>query len=573
MLPAFALVLQVLPIDLYVDATQIDRGVVRVTETMPAAPGRRGFYFPKYIPGEHRASGPINGMASLHFFAGGKEIVWNRDPLEPFRFLVDVPPGSTKIEARFVVLSEPRDNATPNLARLKWNRVLLYPEGRPTDAIPIQPALVPPKGWSVATALESGAVSVTELIDSPAILGRYTRSYELGAIAGAPVAMDVMAEQDGFQNLPEAALAKAKELVRQVGLLYQGRHFRKYRFLVTLSDAGAGAGLEHHESSEDGSGLRAASTPGWGELLAHEFNHSWCGKYRRPVGLATPDFHRPMDGSGLWVYEGLTQYMGYVLAARSGFTTPEGWRTTWANLVWGFETQPGRLWRPVIDTGRSVGLVRGVSGVWAGERRGTDYYTEGALVWLEADALIRRATNGARSLDDFLRRFFGGTTNAPTVKPFTTADVVRDLNAVHPYDWAAFLRDRIERVHPGTPAEALEMAGFRLALVDGPPRRGSFPALGASFDDAGSVTALAADGPAVKAGMAPGDKVVKLDGKLFGLADLVEKVGKPGEGEITLETASGKVVRTPFVGGPMAPRIEPAPGQPDILSAIARPLP
>ena len=569
------LALQSSSIGLDVDASQINFGVVRVVETLPVAPGKRGFYFPKFIPGEHRASGPINGLVSLHFFANGKEVQWNRDPVELFRFVVDVPAGASTVEARFDVVSEPNENTTPNLARIKWNRLLLYPEGRPTDKIAILPKIAPPKGWSFASALAKGPVSVTELIDSPGIVGRYAKTYAVGEIAGAKVWMDVMAEQDGFQNVPEAALAKVRELVRQMGLAYKGRHFRQYRFLVTLSDAGAGAGLEHHESSEDGSGLRAAATDGWGELLAHEFNHSWCGKYRRPAGLATPDFHKPMDGSGLWVYEGMTQYMGYVFAARSGFVSPEAWRNTVASLVRNFENQPGRAWRPVVDTGRSVGLVRGLRSAWSGEVRGTDYYTEGALVWLEADCIIREGTKGAKSLDDFLQIFFAGTSDAPVVKPYDTAEVVRDLNAVYPYDWARYLHERIDLVHLNTPSEALAKAGFRLGAGEGGRggRAGSYPRLGMTVSAAGTVSGVALGGPALRAGIGPGTRITKLDGKAFDPEDLSARLATPGKGSLAFETADGGKVVVPYEGGPVAGRLEPIPGATDWLDAIAKPLP
>ena len=585
MIPVFLPLLQGAPLLLDVDATAVDRGVLRVVETLPARPGKRGFLFPKYIPGEHRASGPINGMLALHFYANGEEIAWNRDPVELFRFVVDVPQGATTVQARFAIVSEPSsgrdssgssDNTTPNLARLKWNRVLLYPDGMPTDRIPVLPKVTLPKGWGMASALAPGAVSVTELVDSPAILGRYYRAYDLGRIAGAPVGMDVMAEEDGYQNVPEAALAKVREMVRQQGLLFGGRHFRKYRFLVTLSDAGAGAGLEHHESSEDGTGLKGAVNDTWGELLAHEMTHSWNGKYRRPAGLATPDFHTPMDGSGLWVYEGLTQYLGYVQAARSGMDTLDEWRDTWAGLVRNYTTQPGRAWRPVVDTARSVGLVRGVGGPWSGERRGTDYYTEGALVWLEADCIIREGTGGRKSLDDFVRRFYGGVSDSPEVRPYETEDVVASLETVYPYDWAAFLQDRIDRVHLSTPTEALERAGFRLAYSDAVSRgrRGStnLPMLGMTLSANGAVGGLTLDGPALAAGIGPGMSLTKLDGEAFRLTDLAEKVSKPGKGTVTFETSRGTTVTVPYEGGPFTPRLEAIPGKPNLLDAIAKPL-
>lgn len=591
------------PILLNVDATEVDRGVIRVQETLPTSSGKRAFYFPKFIPGEHRASGPINYLFDLHFYANGKELEWNRDGAELFKFIVDVPSGVDNIEAKFAMTSEFRqpvqpgqtapargttipeglDNVTPNLARIKWNRLLLYPAGSPTDKIMIQPKLTPPAGWSVATALEPGAVSVTELVDSPAVVGKYFKSYEVGNIAGAPIYLDVMSEEAGFQNVPESSLAGVKELVRQQGLLFGGRHFRKYHFLVTLSNAGAGEGLEHHESSEDGTGLQSGVSGSWGELFAHEMTHSWNGKFRRPEGLATPDFHKPMDGSGLWVYEGLTQYLGYVQAARAGLMTPERFRSTWSGLASNFSTQAGRSWRPVVDTGRSVGLLRNSGGSWNNERRGTDYYTEGALVWLEADCIIREGTKGKKSLNDFIKIFYGGVTDKPFVKPYGTGEIVKDLKKVYPYDWASYLHERIDLVHLNTPAEALEKAGYKLlpgSAGGGGGFRGgrggfggtSLPMLGLTVSSTGGVSGVALDGPALKAGLRLGLTIAKVDGKPFDSAALTTTATTPGPGSVSLELSNGQTIVVPFTGGPLGFHIEPIEGKPDMLAAIAKSL-
>ena len=461
-------------ISLDVDASEAARGIIHVSEKMTVMPGRFAIFYPKWIPGEHSPTGTINNLVNLHISANGKPVAWNRDNVEMFAFWCDVPKGMTSLDIAFDDVEDPQSTHSANLARIKWNRLVLYPRGVNQNKINVTASLRPPTGWQYATALpvqsESGGVThfgpvdLETFVDSPAILGKYFKKIPL-TDSGSVTEMDIAADtEDALQYTPET-LAGWKSLIRQAHLAFGGQHYNSYRFLLTLSDEGGNEGLEHHQSSEDGTVLDALKGGeellDLGDLLGHEYTHSWNGKYRRPAGLATPDFDKPMEGELLWVYEGLTEYLGYVLPTRSGLWTQDDFRETLASDAAMMATQSGRDWRPVVDTARAVQFTYGESRAWRNVRRGVDYYYEGDLVWLEADTLIRKQTGGKKSLDDFLHEFHGGI-SAPRVVPYTFNDVVVALNKVMPYDWATFLRQRIYEVKPDAPTGGITNGGYRL---------------------------------------------------------------------------------------------------------------
>jgi len=501
-------------------------------------------------------------------------------------FRQPVQPGQTP-PARGTTIPEGLDNVTPNLARIKWNRLLLYPEGRSTDAILIEPKLKLPAGWRSSSALEPGPVSVTELVDSPAIVGRYFKSYEVGNIAGAPVFLDVMAEEDGYQNVPESSLKGVRELVRQQGLLFGGRHFRKYRFLVTLSNLGAGEGLEHHESSEDGTGLMSGQTGSWGELLAHEMTHSWDGKFRRPADLWTPNFNVPMRGSLLWVYEGQTQYWGFVLSGRSGLLTKQEALDALAATAATYAYRVGREWRSVEDTTNDPIIAARRPQPWLSFQRSEDYYSEGQLVWLDADTLIREKSGGKRSLDDFAKGFFGIENGSWVPVTYTFDDVVAALNKVEPYDWAKFLNERINQVAPKPPLDGLARGGWKLVYAETPTeyfksaeaRRKSTDltySIGLVLGREADITGVQWDGPAFKAGLTIGGKILAVNGIAYDADRLKEVIteAKKGRDPIILLVKKGDhftSVAIDYHGGLRYPRLERIEGAPDLLSAIYAP--
>ncbi len=469
---------------LNVDATDAARNIVHSKLTIPVKPGPLTLIYPKWIPGEHSPTGPINDLVGLKLSAGGKTIAWRRDDVEMFAFHCDIPPGATLLDVTLDDASQPETTASARLARIKWSRVLLYPQGVSSDALTVKASLRVPPSWQFASALPIASenknefqfkeVSLTQLVDSPAIIGVNFRKLSLTS-AGTMHEADVMADTTEALEIKPETLTGLRALVQEAYALFGARHYRSYKFLVTLSDHGGSEGLEHHESSEDGVGEKAFSDElellDFAELMGHEYAHSWNGKYRRPAGLATPDFEQPMHAELLWVYEGLTQYLGKVLPTRSGLWTAEDFREAMAAVAAELENQSGREWRPLEDTAVAVQFTYSSPQAWRNYRRRVDYYDEGSLIWLEADVLIRTRSNGKLSLDDFCRRFHGGQDTAPAVKSYTFDDVVNALNEVTPYDWRGFLNARINAVNPHAPIGGITNGGWKVVYTDKPNTR------------------------------------------------------------------------------------------------------
>lgn len=555
-------------IDLKVDATEAGKGIVHVFEKVSVRPGRYALFYPKWIPGEHSPTGPLNNMINLRITANGKPIKWERDNVEMFAFWCDIPKGVTSVDVAFDDGAQWATTSSASLARIKWNRLLLYPRGVLQTQISVTGSLKFPSGWQYATALpvksedanevSFSTVNLETFIDSPAIIGKYFKKVPL-TDSGTLHEIDIAADsQEALEYKPET-LAGWKELVRQAHVAFGAEHYKSYRFLLTLSDMGGSEGLEHHQSSEDGVALNAfkGGEPLYdlGDLLGHEYAHSWNGKYRRPAGLATPDFEKPQSGELLWVYEGLTQYLGYVLPTRSGLWSQEVFRETIADTAAQMVEQSGRNWRPLVDTARAVQFTYPSPRVWMNQRRRVDYYFEGSLIWLEADVLIRTKTNGKKSLDDFFHVFHGGANTGPMVKPYTFNDVVAALNTVMPYDWAGFLRTRVYEIRSQAPLNGITMGGWKLEYSATPNirtggsetvhnTRNYFGSIGISVDEYGTITDLRADSPAAKAGLAPNMRILAKDDKPMSLDDIsaaiTAAVGKTEPIVFTVDRAGEK---------------------------------
>src|SRR5689334_7837277 len=584
---------------LSVDATDAARNIIHSKLTIPVKAGPLTLFYPKWIPGEHSPTGPINDLVGLKLSAGGKPIAWRRDDVEMFAFHCDIPPGVTVLDVALDDVSQPETTASAKLARLKWNRLLLYIDGLNSDAISVKASLRLPVGWHFASALpitsersndlQFKEVSLERLVDSPAIIGANFRKVPLSS-EGVMHEMDIVADTPAALEMKPETLAGLRKIVQEAYALFGARHYRSYRFLVTFSDHGGSEGLEHHESSEDGVGEKALFDElellDFADLMGHEYTHSWNGKYRRPAGLTTPDFEQPMKGDLLWVYEGLTEYLGRVLPARSGLWSADDFRESLAAVAGEFEMQSGREWRPLVDTAVAVQFTYPSPRAWMNYRRRVDYYDEGSLVWFDADVLIRQRSNGKLSLDDFCQRFHGGQNSGPALKPYTFDDVVNTLNEVTPYDWRSFLNARVNAVAPHAPLGGITNGGWKLVYTDKPNTeiriadhsRKSIDfsySLGVLLKEDGTVMDVNPNAPAFKAGVAPGMKILSVNGRTWSTEVLHEAVAasKTSTAPIELVVENGsfnETYRVDYHGGERYPHLERDNAKPDVLGEVIK---
>jgi len=597
------------PIRLSVDARQAPQRILHAHMEMPVQPGPLTLVYPKWIPGEHMPNGPIMQMAGLKFSSGGKAIAWRRDLVDMFAFHLEIPPGTTLLEVELdALLSAPAAgyssgaSATASLEVLSWNQVVLYPAGRAAHDVIIEPNLQVPAGWKIGTALPGAKpmrgtiffppVPLDTLVDSPVITGKYFRTIQLTPGENPPHFMDIAADSAAALAMPPDMERHFHQLVAETYALFGSRHYRDYHFLVTLSDDVAHFGLEHHESSDDRTYERSliddSERTYFAGLLPHEMVHSWNGKYRRPADLATPDFQQPMQDDLLWVYEGLTEYLGDVLTARSGLLTPAQTRENLAHFAAWFTNQPGRSWRPLQDTADAAPFLYDARDDWANWRRGTDFYDEGELLWLDVDSILRRLTNDQKSMNDFCKAFHGGPGGEPALKTYTFEDVVGTLNGLAPYEWAVFLRTRLDSVSPNTPIEAIENSGWKLVYNELPneieANRDAVRkfveltySIGMTVGEDGTVLDVVHGGPAYVAGLGPEMKISAVNGKQFDGEVLKEAIdaAKTSSAPVQLLTANGTQFQTLSVdyhGGLRYPHLERGSSGPDYLSEILRPL-
>jgi predicted metalloprotease with PDZ domain len=473
---------------LEVDATDTARAIFKVRQTIPvSAPGDLALLIPEWMPGHHGPDNEYDKFAGFEFRSNtGQLLRWHRDPVEVHGFHVDVPAGTTAVEARFVFLSATQPNqgrimVTPSISNIEWETVALYPAGYFVRNIPVSATVILPAGWQAATALRPVAptagpgnrityatVSYDTLQDSPIFAGRYFRRDDLGH----GVALNTVADSAKELVVPADVLAKHRKMVDQAVKLYGARHFDHYDFLNAVTDELGGIGLEHHRSTEIDSGL-GYYTEYKDHLLdrnvfPHEFTHSWNGKFRRPADLFTPDFRAPMQNSLLWVYEGQTQFWGNVLEARSGMSSKQDVLDKLAMVAASLDALPGKTWRPLLDTTNDPIIQNRKPEPWGSYQRNEDYYNEGMLIWLEADAIIRSGTANRRGMDDFAKAFFGVRDGDWGVLPYTRGEVIRTLNGVFAYDWTTFLADRVDAVRPRAPLAGFTRSGYNLTFTDTP---------------------------------------------------------------------------------------------------------
>ncbi|WP_312733412.1 peptidase M61 [Brevundimonas sp.] len=596
-------------IGLEVDATNLTQHIFAVTETIPVAQaGPMTLFFPEWLPGNHGPVGPIAQLAGIEITADGQRVEWVRDTLHPFALHIVVPTGARELKIRLQHLSpttgaQGRITMTPEMLNIQWEKMLLYPAGHWSRNIMVRPTVTFPAGWRFGTALEpdmkSGdvqtfkPVNLEVLIDSPVFAGLHYRQIDLDPGGRSPVRANIVADAADSLEATDAQIQILRNLIVQMDRLYGARHFDHYDFLIAMTDKLGGIGLEHHRSSENS--VDPAFFTGWDkhladrDLLSHEMNHSWDGKWRRPADQYVPNFNSPLQNSLLWVYEGQTQYYGQVIAARSGLLTKQQAMDSLAMTAATYQTRVGREWRALQDTTNDPIISQRQPKGWLSWQRDEDYYSEGQLIWLDVDTTIREKTGGRKSLDDFARAFYGVQDGDYAPAPYTFEDVVAALNAVVPNDWAAFLRARLDADGPQAhaPLDGLERGGWRLTYTDTPTdymktlyaelKRNDFTySLGFQTGEGNKIRSVQWDGPAFKSGLAVGMEIVAVNGQAATADRIAAAVtaAKDPAVPVTLIVKDGDQYRTvafDYHDGLRYPRLERIVGTPDRLGDILTP--
>jgi predicted metalloprotease with PDZ domain len=587
-------------ISLVVDATKTQQKLLHARMVIPVKPGLLTLYYPKWIPGEHGPDGPIANLTGLKFEAAGKTILWQRDLLDVFTFHVEIPAGVSKLTASYDFIEPDGYSATEKLMVLEWNDVLLYPADTPAEKLIYEAKLSLPEGWKFGTPLpiehQAGdqiqfkPISLNLLVDSPVVTGEFYRSIDITP-PGEPIhhQIDLVADSEAALKMSADNEKQMTNLVAESGKLFGARHYRDYHFLLALSDHVAHFGLEHHESNDSRLPERALLMPSsgmsLGGLLAHEFVHSWNGKFRRPADLTVPYYEEPMKTDLLWGYEGLTDYLGPMLAARSGLWTPEQYHEYLASIAAQLGPgRPGRTWRPLRDTADGEAMPGGFGAVrgWVNWRRGTDYYDEGDLLWLEVATIIHRELHGNKSIDDFCNSFHGGANNGPEVKTYTFDELVSALNSIAPFDWATFFHTRLDSTSANAPVGGIENGGWKVVFNGEPSklegRRGDpgvVYSIGLQLGSDGQVNDSIVGSPSFEAGISSGMKVIGVNGRVY-KQELLEdaiKASKETSQSISLLVVVDEYYRTctiNYKGGARYPHLVRDDGKPDDLDQLIK---
>jgi predicted metalloprotease with PDZ domain len=591
-------------ITLHVDASDTLQGIFRVHETIPVNAGPLTLLYPQWIPGDHSPSGPIAMLAGLKLTANGKPVIWKRDEYNVFAFHLEVPAGVSSLEAEFQYMS-PRNGGfeiTDRMMDMEWSKMSLYPAGHFSRAITFAPSVTLAHGWQLGTALETASqsgdtttfkpVTFNNLVDSPIYAGQYFKRVDLNPGGAAPVHLDIVADAPKYLEMSPEQVQVHRALVTQATSLFGSHHYDHYDFLFSLSDVLAGNGTEHHQSSEDGMDADyftawADNAPGR-DLLAHEYVHSWNGKFRRPADLWTPNFNVPMGDSLLWVYEGQTQYWGYVLTARSGMWTPQQFRDALAMVAANYDiNRPGFQWRTLEDTTNDATAAHRSSLPYRSWQMSEDYYSGGQMLWLAVDARIRSLSHDSKSLDDFAQAFFGVDNGSYVTKPYTFDDVVAALNGVAKDDWASFLNARVATLSPPL-AGGLEGTGWKLVYTDQPtafekqynsrpePARHLYNfswSIGLTMNDEGQVNDVRWGGPAFKAGVSTGATLEAVNGQTYSREVLKEAIAAAKSSkepiQLLLKYQGGyHTVPVDYHDGLRYPHLQRIKGTPDYLNQI-----
>lgn len=596
-------------IKLDVDATDIDRRLIQVRQTIPVSgPGPLILFYPQWIPGHHGPVGPVANVGGLTFTANGQRLEWVRNTVQPWAYQIEVPAGVAEVEAAFQWLtpiegSQGRVTVTPEMANVQWDKTLLYPAGYYSRQITFQPTLKLPQGWNYGTGLDTvsfengvatfAPITLEHLADSPVFAGAHYRQFDLDPGGRSPVRLNVIADTAKMLEASDEHIQLHRNLVQQADRLFGARHYDHYDFLLAVTDKLGGIGLEHHRSSENSADVKyftdREATLADRDLLGHEYTHSWNGKWRRPADQLTPNLNEPLQNSLMWVYEGQTQYWGLVLTARAGLMSKQQALDVLAMTAASFQNIPGRQWRAMQDTTNDPIISQRRPQPWSSYQRSEDYYREGSLIWLDADTLIRERTGGKQSLDDFAKAFFGVEDGNWDPAPYTFTDVTSALNGVQANDWAAFLRERLDAVGPGSrgPLDGIERGGYRLVFKEEPSGymgalykelgRNDFTySLGFMMNKSNKITSVLWGGPAFEQGLTSGWEVVAVGGRAASADVLKEAVtaAKGSTDPIELILKNGdvfKTVRFDYHDGLRYPHLERIEGAPDRLGDILSP--
>jgi predicted metalloprotease with PDZ domain len=593
------------------DARDVERKRLHTALTLKVKPGPLTLVYAKWIPGEHAPTGPLDSMIGLTIRAGSEQLAWSRDPLDPYALRVVVPRGA---EALDIAMESglPADGAgftaaptsSAQLAILAWNEFLLFPKGIDADRVQVSASVLAPAGWRVVCALDSTPAadgtlqfeesSIARLIDSPVQMGRHAKLLNLqGSEPHAELhhSLSIMTDSAAALTGADELTASYGRLVAENGALFGSRMYRHYTWLLSLSDHVAHFGLEHHESSDNRLGLDtlgdSASRMDLAELLGHEYVHSWNGKYRRPLGLLSPDYQQPMDGSLLWIYEGMTQFWGEVLPTRAGLITPDYFREALSVWAGNFDVQPGSGWRPLADTAIDAQQLYSAPSAWRSSRRDTDFYEASVFLWLDVDAQMRSLTLGRVSLDDFVKRFYGGVSGAPQLKPYVEQDLYDTLAALAPGDWRTFVRRHLDRTGTAALLGGLEHSGWKLsyskdtnAVIEAAQKRNKTTSrrwsIGLDLDEDGAISDVIDNRAAAHAGASPGMKLVAVNGQKYTAAvlDAAMTEAQAARQPIALLVESGDYFRTlpvEYYDGPRYPHLVQIDGHPDLLAALLQP--
>ncbi|HUZ95172.1 MAG TPA: hypothetical protein VMU57_09695 [Edaphobacter sp.] len=620
---AFPALAQKPPIRITADLSEAPRKLYHAEVEIPVTPGPLTLITPEWIPGEHRATGPAEDITGVVFTANGQTLPWRRDDTNLYEFHLIIPAGVTTLHAHLDCIVTSR--VTSKFAVLEWEKLLLYPANTPVADIPVEPSVTVPAGWGIGTALTPigtgapaapntgvdeadhtttpgattthyAANTVEQLEDSPVITGQYFHEFPLAPEITPRHYLDVVSDLPEDSQLRPEFLTEVSNLVREASAMYGSHHYHVYHFLLTLSDATDGEGLEHGQSSDNGVDEKTFSDADHqlidSDLLSHEFTHSWNGKYRRPFNLYQTDFATMQQGSLLWVYEGMTQYLGNVLAARSGLKSQAQYRDQLAISAANLDYKPGRVWRNTEDTAIAASILRHGNPTWSNWKRGQDYYQEGELLWLDADTTIRKLTNNKKSLNDFERIFLGkGGNTGPLIVPYHFDELVQDLNQVVPYDWATFLHTRITTLSAHANLEGIEQGGYKLVYTDKPsksettmysasrshPGPDVWYSLGLRIKNDGTIYDVLWGGPADNAKLSPGQKILAVDGRIFSPEALKVAIqqakGNTTPIHLILQTDQFvSLANIDYHGGERYPSLQRVEGTPDYLDDITKPL-